>query len=319
MRRTTACILAAAVYEIYPEVEYLGGGVTPVGFFYDFCFAHPIQISVIEEKVRAIIQERRPIKILEMVPFSAREYLKSREFFARAEAVLEDSTVELVQIGKYIDFCPGPHLKNTFELGAFRLQLEPLAEKVRISGTCHWSKGQHKQFLKLLANRISPEKKGEMLGFWIEDIWLKRGLEARDNLIYFLKKEWFEGALEVATLQGREEHALLSEKIVAEVYSRSRFETEILMSFFDKLPTDWNSCLQRIGKTLTILGFDHSFSCDERGGHYFVEDELSVSHSLVHVEKRDRIGVSRIDIFVCAEVETILSQMLEKHLVDGRV
>ena len=318
-RRTAARIAAAAVYELYPEVEPLGGGETATGFSCDFFFPHPIHTHVIEEKMRAIVQERRPIKILEMVPLSAREYLKSRSLFERSEAVEDSHLVELIQIGEFIDLSEGPHLKNTFDLAAFKIIAEDLGKKImRITGWCHRSKKELKQFLKILSQYESPKVKGEKLGFWKRNTWFQRGLEERDKLLKFLKKEWFQDALIISGPENVDReilHKQQKSKKVAEVTPLSPHETLIQISFFESEREDWNSYLQMIAKTLTILGFDHSLVSMGTANGFVVVDELSVSHPLISMKK---IGKApKVDFTVKAVVETILLQRIEKNLYDG--
>lgn len=318
-RRTAAEIAAAAVYELYPEVELLGGGETSTGFTYDFFFPHPIHAHVIEEKMRAIVQERRPIKTLEMVPLSAREYLKSKSLFTRAEEIDDEGLVELIQIGDFIDLCVGPHLKNTFDLAAFKIEAEDLGERrLRIKGWCHRSKKELKQFLKILSQYESPEKKGENLKLWKKEIWFEKGLKEREHLIEFLKKEWFQDAFIISGLKEADRFSLhkgLKHAKVAEICHIGPWETLIQISFFGRTSEDWNSCLQMIGKTLTILGFEHSIVPMGAESVFIVVDELSVSHPLVHLNKRG--GASTVEFTFKAVVETILLQRIGKNLYDG--
>lgn len=317
-RRTAAKIAAAAVYELYPDVELLGEEVTSIGFAYDFLFPYPIHTHVIEEKMRSIVQERRSIKTLEMVPLSAREYLKSKSLFSRAELVSDEQTIELIQMGDFIDLSAGPHLKNTFDLSAFKIEAKDLGEKrMRISGWCHQSKKELRQFLKILSRYKSPKEKGEKLGFWEGSTWFEKGLKARESLIDFLKEEWFQDAFIISGPQDADRtllHYSQQKQKVAEIYSLSPHETVIQISFFKGAQEDWNSCLQMIGKTLTILGFDHSIVPVGSQNEFVVVDELSVSHPLVRLEKEARAST----VTLKAVVETILLQKVEKNLYDGK-
>lgn len=301
LRSTAAEIAAAAVFELYSDVELLGGNATDVGFWYEFIFPHPIHPHIIEEKMRQIVQERRPIRTLEMVPFSASELLKSQGHYAQAEVIEDEGLVEIIKIGDFHDLSKGPHLKNTFELAAFKIVVEPLGDKrMRITGWCHHSKNELKQFLKQLDAYIEPQKIGESMGLWSGLIWLSKGLVLRQKLIQFLKKEWFVDAFEI---QGPfvedhyELHKRQGQKKVAEEWSLGHRETFLQVSFFDKMI----SPLHLIGKTLTILGFDHSLSLEG----FVVVDGIGRSQLLVQVEKRGTI---------IAHVERILDQMLEKNL-----
>lgn len=314
MRRTAAEIAAAAVYEIYPNVELWGGGITSTGFFYDFYFPHPIHAHLIEERMRQIVKEKRPIRTLEMVAFSAGELLKKEGHTARAEE-LEEGLVEIIQIGSFHDLSPGPHLKNTAELAAFKISVEALPEKgMRVVGCCHTSKDELKQFLKKVDNYTEPQLRGEKMGLWKGEIWLPQGLKRRQQLIHFLKEQWFDGALEISgPLEGDRSamHRSLGKPKVAEVLPR---EKGIQVSFFGKPEQEVISSLQSIGKTLTILGFDHSTESLGRGTDFLVEDELGRKWPVVQVKRISRNGSPAVDFYFIAEVEQILALLLEKNL-----
>jgi alanyl-tRNA synthetase len=320
LRKTAAEIAAAALYELFPDVELWGGGVTPSGFFYDFRFSHPIHEHQIEEKMRQIIKERRPIHTLEMVAFSASELLKKEGHTARLEELdeLDGELVELIQIGSFYDLSEGPHLKNTAELAAFKIELEELSNKsFRIKGSCHVSKEEHKQFLKKLASYVDPQEMGERMGFWKGDVWLAAGLKAKRSLIDFLKKHLGEGAAEVAVLSEDRLETLrkLNHGKVVEVRSLSAHETAVETTFFNQSEQEVKSCLQSIGKTLTILGFTHSTLSKGRVVDYLVEDELGTVWPLIEVKKVPYKGSSQVDLIVTAGVEKIFSLLVEKNLI----
>lgn len=312
MRRTAAEIAAAALYELFPGVELLGGGASEVGFTYEFVFPHPVHEHIIEEKMRQIVREKREIRTLEMVPFSASELLNDLGLFARAEAIEEKGLVEVVQMGAFFDLSLGPHLKNTGELAAFKISLEPLTEnRIRIRGWCAPSKGELKQFLKVLRGYQEPFDRGESLGFWKKNIWLALGLKKRESLIGRLKKEWFEGVAEVAGRLGADRYELhqqVGQKRVGEVYSSGLFETKLAMTFFALLEGEMISSLHSIGKTLTIMGFDHSTS--QLGGvtDFTVVDQIGRRRILVRSERRGN------DIQITAHIERMMEQMLEQNL-----
>jgi hypothetical protein len=320
LRRTAAEIAAAAVYELYPDVRLLGGKETSTGFFYDFYFPHPFHAHIIEEKMRLLVKERRPIRTLEMVAFSAAELLKSKGHLERAEELAEEEgLVEVIQIGDFYDLSVGPHSKNTAELAAFKITLEPLPNKeMRVVGYCHQSKAELKDFLKKLDQYTEPKDLGEQMGLWKGDIWLPSGLKRRQQLIEFLKKKWFAGALEVSGPLDADRVALhrsLEVPKVAEFWSSPPHETHLQISFFDRQEEEFISFLQLIGKTLTILSFDHSSVSMGRETDYLIVDGLGRSHPLVHVKKVSRKGSSAVDFFVTAIVEDILYQTLDKNLM----
>ena len=293
LRRTAAEIAAAAVFEMFPQVELLGGRETTAGFSYDIYFPHPVHpdtLPLIEEKIRQIVRERRPIKTLEMVAFSASELLKSKGHLQRA-AELEgvEGLLELIQIGSFCDLCPGPHLKNTAELGAFKLlSIESLEDKViRIQGAAAFSKPDLKDFLKKLQvyEDQSHKRLGESAGFWTlvdgRIVWQAFGLKLKQAVTDFLKKSFFNGFEEISGSLSWDREALHREMAakkgfpchLAEIWTclneawdpdlglfQSEEETHVQTSSFcktDQLRQGIISSLQTIGKTLNILGFNY--------------------------------------------------------------
>ncbi len=313
LRRTAAEIAAAAVYELYPDVALLGGSETDVGFVYDFVFPHPIHTHLIEEKMRQIVREKRPIRTLEMVPFSASELLKAKGLKTRAEAIPDEDLVEIIQMGSFHDLSLGPHLKNTAELAAFKIEAEALPDqKMRLSGWCHHSKEELKQFLKRLEIYTDPIRLGEMHGFWKGEIWFSKGLQAREKLIQILKREWFQGAFEILgpfRIDPLALHLAQRKKKVVEVSPLSPCKTQIWVSFFGPEKEEEISFLHLIGKTLTILGFDHSIAHVGSRTDFVIEDGMGRKQILVHVERRGK------DLQLSAQVESILEGMLEKNLI----
>ncbi len=262
--------------------------------------------------MRQIVRERRPIRTLEMVAFSARELLKKEGHLVRAEE-LGDGVVEVIQIGSFHDLSPGPHLKNTAELAAFKISVEALPDNgLRIEGWCHNSKEELKQFLKKLKDYVEHPLRGEKMGLWKGPIWLPQGLKARQQVVDFLKAQWFEGALEVSSpLEGDRmaAHRSLGRSKVAEVWALPH-ETGIQVSFFDKPEEEVISSLQSIGKTLTILGFDHSIVPLGRGSDFLVEDELGRKWPVVQLKRT----AGTVDFYFTAAVDRILALLLEKNL-----
>lgn len=319
MRRTAAEIAAAALIEAFPNIELLGGGETPSGFFYDFHAPFSVHLSLIEEKMRQIVRDKKPIRTLEMLAFSASEMLESEGQTARAEAIEDEGLVEVIEIGSFHDLSPGPHLKNTAELAAFKISLETLPEQVfRIIGWCHQSKDQLKHFLKKLDQYIEPQQLGEQMGLWKGDLWLPAGLRKRQQLIQFFRKQWFVHAFEVAgpyQADRIELHRGTKKGKVAEIWSPSSGETNIQISFFNQPEEEMISCLQSIAKTLTILGFDHSTVPSGRETDYLVEDGLGRNQPVVRVKRISKKGSPAVDFCFTVVVEKILSLLLEKNLV----
>lgn len=328
--RSAAEITAAAVYELFPLVEVLDAKATSSGFFCDLYFPHPVHpqtISMIEERIRQVVREKRPIRTLEMVPVSAQGLLRSLGFLSQAERLEgEEGLVELVQIGSFHNLSPGPHLKNTAELAAFRLlSVEPLEGRIiRIEGCASGSKRDLKDFLKkrTLYEACCHQKLGA--GLWVDVegqiVWQGQGLKLRNQVIEFLKRQLFAGATEVAgtfDLEGDRAlfHGEISKKIggssaIAEVWTRFREEVgpgeglfepaeEAIVqvsSFFrdEDLRGKLISSLQSIGKTLNILGFNYCLK-------------------LIGRKRTERKAIEKVFLEFLSAVETLGLEVLEEE------
>jgi len=302
LNRTAAEIAAAALCEIFPDIELLGGGDTSVGFSYDFYFPHPISPKmevVVAEKMRQIARERRSIRTLEMVPVSAKEFLIQKGRAARLEEVeATDGLVEIIEMGDFVDLSSGPHLKNSNELSAFKLwPIEVLGNReYRVNGCAFQRKDELNCFLKKLQayRETSHMAIGERKSLWKiwrgEVLWLQSGIKEKKEFIEFLKKNLFEECLEINSFGNHDRielYADLSQKIptkplyLSEVYQASALlwdkdsglfsgdgGEKIQISFYDSslcLDESLISSLQSVAKTLNILGFEYTLLLTCRG------------------------------------------------------
>jgi threonyl-tRNA synthetase len=126
-RHSAAHLLAAAVLELYPDVQLGVGPPTDTGFFYEFARAQPFtsdDLETIEAKMREIAARDAPNERHWMPkPEALERYRKSNQPF-KCELVEEKAVEPLVSFyttGKFIDFCRGPHIPSTGRIKAFKL------------------------------------------------------------------------------------------------------------------------------------------------------------------------------------------------------
>lgn len=354
LRRTAAEIAAAAVYEMFPDVELLGGGETPTGFSYSLRFPHPINpdtLSLIEERMRQIVREKRPIRTLEMVPFSASELLKRDGHRFRAEELEGlEGLVDVIQIGSFHDLSEGPHLKNTAEAAAFKLLSidSPSPGEILLTGSAHFSKEQLKEFLKKIAAYKDPEKIGEERGLWLRldegVVWLEKGLELKKKLSDFWQKKLFSNALPISGPEKIENSvARRLKRLPLQIFNAGREPLQI-NSYFpgDQIESAIISSLQLVDEILKILGFSYRLYWAKRkkgskvaraleklkweaetetqerhemgalGIQFRIEDEIGRNWTVVQMRE---IKESSLEGFLVAiSVEKILSLLIEKKL-----
>ena len=133
VRHDLAHIMARAVQTIWPDVQVTIGPVIKDGWYYDFDRSEPFtpdDLSVIEKKMKEIINNRDPIKT---------------EIWNRAQAIQhyqnnnEPYKVELIETipgneplrmywhGDWQDLCRGPHLQHTGQIPADSFKLMSIA------------------------------------------------------------------------------------------------------------------------------------------------------------------------------------------------
>ncbi|MGM0440407.1 MAG: threonine--tRNA ligase [Chlamydiota bacterium] len=214
LRLSAAEIMAAAVLELFPGVLLVGGEVSDLGFYYDFIFPQPFResyLKLIDEKLRSIVKEQRPIVVAEMMRDNIIQYFHDHGQEVRAEILeaVHDQVVEVFRMGDFIDVCPAPYLSDTKALSAFELQrfaeatiALPHGDEIkvtRLSGTAFHDKAALKKFLKTLemAKKRDHRKLGRELelfgtheaagsGFWF---WYPKGSTIRNMLVKWWEDE----------------------------------------------------------------------------------------------------------------------------------
>src|SRR5258708_4658815 len=126
---TATHLLQGALREVLgPEVHQAGSDITPERARFDFSFPRkmtPEEIKKVEEVVNAKIKEDLPVDFKEM-PKSEAEKLGALHFFKEKYP----DPVKVYYIGRDIatawskEFCGGPHVTHTGEIGHFRIAKE---------------------------------------------------------------------------------------------------------------------------------------------------------------------------------------------------
>lgn len=152
MRHSLAHITAAAVKRLWPEAKFGVGPVVDNGFYYDIDLGqHTISESdfkKIEKEMRTIInaaqdfehfvmpidqaitwaeENNQPYKAellndLRRAGTTAAKDLDVAELGLAGEGDAAVETVSFYKNGDFVDLCRGPHVANTKEVGAFKLQ-----------------------------------------------------------------------------------------------------------------------------------------------------------------------------------------------------
>ena len=128
-RHTLSHVLAAAIQELYKNVKFGIGPAIDTGFYYDIDFGKTkvtdADLKKIEKKMRDIIA-RKPKMTKRVVPRAeALKWAKDNKQTYKVELINdlpEDAEVSFYDLGDiFTDLCKGPHVKDTSDLGVFKL------------------------------------------------------------------------------------------------------------------------------------------------------------------------------------------------------
>ena len=212
---SSAHLLAEALQELYPGIQFGFGPAIENGFFYDVMTKDGVSISEndfpkIEEKMRELAKKNEPIVRKDI---SKADALK--EFSADGQAYkcehidldLEDGTISTYTQGAFTDLCIGPHLMSTGAIKAIKLTSVAGAfwrgdaekdQMTRIYGITFPKKKMLDEYLLMIeeAKKRDHRKIGkEMELFMFSDrvgkgmpIWLPKGTELRLRLQDMLRK-----------------------------------------------------------------------------------------------------------------------------------
>ncbi len=133
VRHDLAHIMARAVQEIWPAVKVTIGPVIDNGWYYDFDRAEPFtpeDLSVIEKKMREIINKRDPVTTEVWDRDRAIAFYEANNEPYKVElinAIPGDEPLRMYWHGHWQDLCRGPHLQNTGQVPADAFKLMHVA------------------------------------------------------------------------------------------------------------------------------------------------------------------------------------------------
>ena len=212
---TSAHLLAEALQELYPGIQFGFGPAIENGFFYDVMPPAGVSISEndfpkIEEKMRELAKKDEPVVRKNISKDDALKEFGADGQEYKCEHIaqdLEDGTISTYTQGRFTDLCRGPHLMSTGEIkavkitsvaGAFWRGDAKREQMTRIYGITFPKKKMLDEYLVMLeeAKKRDHRKIGkEMELFMFSDrvgkgmpIWLPKGTALRLRLQDLLRK-----------------------------------------------------------------------------------------------------------------------------------
>jgi threonine--tRNA ligase len=136
MRHTLSHVLAAALVEMYPGVQFGVGPATATGFYYDIDLSEvkdaegnvmkitDADLPKIQKKMYSIINKKFDLVYSEKSREEALAWAKENHQKYKVELIEDLPGSEIIsfyQLGEFTDLCKGPHVENTGKVGAFKL------------------------------------------------------------------------------------------------------------------------------------------------------------------------------------------------------
>ena len=212
---TSAHILAEALKELYPGIQFGFGPAVENGFFYDVMPKEGDVISEndfprIEAKMKELAKKNEPVVRREVPKAEALAEFQADGQTYKCEHIeqdLEDGTISTYTQGNFTDLCRGPHLMNTGAIKAVKITSVAGAfwrgdakrdQMTRIYGISFPKKSMLDEYLQMLeeAKKRDHRKIGkEMELFMFSErvgkglpIWLPKGTDLRLRLQDMLRK-----------------------------------------------------------------------------------------------------------------------------------
>lgn len=212
---TSAHLLAEALQELYPGIQFGFGPAVENGFFYDVMPPKGVTISendfpAIEAKMKELAKKNEPVVRKDVSKADALAEFKADGQTYKCEHIdqdLADGTITTYTQGSFTDLCRGPHLVSTGAIKAIKLTSVAGAfwrgdakreQMTRIYGITFPKKKMLDEYLVMLeeAKKRDHRKIGrEMELFMFSErvgkglpIWLPKGTELRLRLQDMLRK-----------------------------------------------------------------------------------------------------------------------------------
>ena len=210
---TSAHLMAEALQELYPGVQFGIGPAIEAGFYYDIDAGDEVikseDLPKIEAKMLELARRKETLERKAISKSDALDFFKKTGQGYKLELIndLEDGTITTYTQGAFTDLCRGPHLPSTAPIKAVKLLSvagaywrgdETRKQLTRIYGITFPKKKLLDEYLAMLeeAKKRDHRKIGKELELFAFSqrvgqglpLWLPRGTQLRLKLEDFLKR-----------------------------------------------------------------------------------------------------------------------------------
>jgi len=154
---TSAHLLAEALQELYPNIQFGIGPAIENGFYYDVDPGEGVTIKesdlpAIEKKMEELAHKGEPLVRREISKTDALKAFGDRGETYKCELIsdLEDGTITTYTQGAFTDLCRGPHLMTTAPIKAIKL--------LSVAGA-YWRGDEHRKMMTRIYGITFPKKK----------------------------------------------------------------------------------------------------------------------------------------------------------------
>jgi threonyl-tRNA synthetase len=160
IRHSTAHVLAAAVFNMFPEAKFAIGPVIENGFYYDFELPRtliPEDLEILEKKMKSIINNNYSFERIEMSIEEAVNDFKKLGQGYKIELIDDlksegEKNVSIYKLGPFVDLCKGSHLDSSGEIHADAFKL------TKISGA-YWKGDEKNKMLQRIYGVVFESNK----------------------------------------------------------------------------------------------------------------------------------------------------------------
>ncbi len=162
---SSAHLLAEALQEFYPDIQFTIGPPVEQGFYYDVDLGDH-QISTddfdrIEQRMHELAREKNPYTKEDVSTEKAKEFYRNNPYKQEIIDELEDKEISFYKQGNFVDLCRGPHVPHTGYIKAVKL--------MNVAGAYWRGDERNKQLTRVYGIAFPKQKLLDEYLEWLEE------------------------------------------------------------------------------------------------------------------------------------------------------